>query len=80
MTKILYIPDGTYITFMGWYNEYTTQLERIDLNEYEDCQDPKTAKGWLYWILNTTQKQCKFRKRNALPNEIFENEFEIIYD
>jgi len=86
MTKILYIPEGTYITFMLGGNRYsrlTTIIEEAG-NGYAGLRqvinNPNSNDIEYINVLLNTDPCCEFRSRNKLPAKLYYEMFEVIYD
>ena len=80
MTKLLYIPTGTYITWVRKNGSFTEVIEEatpyVSFKEYI-----KNGKlDVLKWIMVEAEPSSAFVARNNLPLNYLESEFEIIND
>ena len=80
MTKLLYIPTGTYITWVRKNGSFTEVIEEatpyVSFKEYI-----KNGKlDVLKWIMVEVEPTSAFAARNKLPLNYLESEFEIIND
>jgi len=82
MTKLLYIPNGEYVSFWRKIESESSEEANITVNieesfgwnEYEYTH-PLEMLIYMFW------EQCGgLRQRNKLPEDYDLEEFEIIYD
>ena len=75
MTKLLYIPNGSFITFSSdRVGGYTEEAEKSDL--IDACNN--SIEQLIDRIINGSTNQLF--KRNNLPDIVVIDEFEVIYD
>jgi len=87
MTKILYIPNGEFITFEDKNNHirYTANIENISLIAYDyldrlNTLSPITVNDILYYITDRRELKSQFSKRNKFATIVSLSELEVIYD
>ena len=80
MTKLLYIPTGTYITWIRKNGSFTEVIEEISpyVSFKEYIKNGKL--DVLKWIMVEVEPNSAFVARNNLPLNYLESEFEIIND
>lgn len=73
MTKILYVPEGRYLSFFRFPNA----TEEFPNDDDDDDYLFKTPKKLIEYIC---KYPCNFHTYNNIPTECVEEEFEIIND
>ena len=86
MTKILYVPTGSYLTFKSNTHEFLTiDIENLNLKQYPKLGDilnnnTTFTNPYIFYVCHLITEYSDFYIRNQLQIPVLESELEIVYD